>query len=528
MESITKKADQIFSEWDSTVSPGCALAVVKDGEIIYKRGYGMANLEYGVPIRPDTIFHIASISKQFAALAVTLLAREDKLSLEDDIHKYVNEVPDFGEKITIKQLIHHTSGLRDQWEMLVLAGWRMDDVITTQDVLELLSRQKELNFKPGDKHLYCNTGYTLLSVIVERVSGKTLKDFCKERIFKPLGMNKTHFHDDHTLIVPGRAYSYAPAEAGFQKEVLSYATVGATSLFTTVEDLALWDEEFYKGEVLGKDVIKEMHTKGVLNNGEEIDYAYGLSITNYRGLKTVGHSGADAGFRTQLLRFPEQHMSFIVFANLETISPNLLAKKVADIYLEEQFKTSGDNAEEKVIDLPENELEKFSGIYAAQEKTAFLQIKVKDGKLHVVMGNPYALEALGPVKFRVAALPTVKLIFEKIEAGFALQFYMGDKPEKYIQSKVITPAISELKEYCGTYYSPELDVKYVILLKENSLYLKRRKYGENELIPAVKDGFTSSSFYNGDLTFERDEKNQVNAFRSTSGRILNLYFEKIK
>ena len=177
MDSITKKVDQIFSEWDSTISPGCALAVSKDGEIIYKRGYGMANLEYGVPIRPGTIFHIASISKQFAALAVTLLAHDGKLSLEDDIHKYVNEVPDFGEKITIKHLIYHTSGLRDQWEMLVLAGWRMDDVITTQDVLDLLSQQKELNFKPGDKHLYCNTGYTLLSVIVERISGKSTEKF---------------------------------------------------------------------------------------------------------------------------------------------------------------------------------------------------------------------------------------------------------------------------------------------------------------------------------------------------------------
>ncbi|MCW4036925.1 MAG: beta-lactamase family protein, partial [Candidatus Bathyarchaeota archaeon] len=207
MGIINKKIDEIFSEWDRTDSPGSALAVLKDGEIVYKRGYGMANLEYGIPITPTTIFHVASVSKQFTAFAVALLAQEGKLSLDDDVRRYVPDLPDFGETITIRHLIHHISGLRDQWELLIAAGWRMEDVIKTEDVLELVREQKELNFKPGSEYLYCNTGYTLMALIVERVSGKPFRDFCAERIFQPLAMENTHFHDDHKMIVENRAYS---------------------------------------------------------------------------------------------------------------------------------------------------------------------------------------------------------------------------------------------------------------------------------------------------------------------------------
>jgi CubicO group peptidase (beta-lactamase class C family) len=279
MSSIAEEVDEIFSEWDRPDSPGCALAVVKGGEVVYKRGYGMANLEYDVPITPRTIFHVASVSKQFTDFAIAILTDEGRLSLDDEVRAHVPELPDFGEPITIRHLIHHTSGIRDQWELLVAAGWRMDDVITTDDVLELVGRQRELNFRPGSEYLYCNTGYTLMAVIVERVTGSSLREFCAERIFEPLGMLDTHFHDDHREIVRGRAYSYSPREeGGFQHSVLSYATVGATSLFTTVEDLARWDQNFYEAKVGGSAVVDLVQTPGVLNDGERLRYAFGLNI----------------------------------------------------------------------------------------------------------------------------------------------------------------------------------------------------------------------------------------------------------
>lgn len=200
---------RLFEKWDKSDSPGCALGVYKDGQIIYKQGYGMADLENDIPITPATVFHVASMSKQFTAASIVLLAQQGKLSLNDDVHKYLPELPDFGERITIRNLIYHTSGLRDQWDLLDLAGWRYSlDLITDDDVMSVMTRQKELNFKPGDKHVYSNTGYTLLGLIVKRVSGLSLREFSTENIFEPLGMTHTHFRDDHGEIVKHNALGY--------------------------------------------------------------------------------------------------------------------------------------------------------------------------------------------------------------------------------------------------------------------------------------------------------------------------------
>src|SRR5579862_9812223 len=224
---LSASVDALFTTWDQSGAPGAALAVVEDGQIVYTRGYGMANLEYAVPITPSTIFHVASISKQFTSFAINLLALEGRLSLDDDIRTHFPEFGDFGKTITLRHLRHHTSGLRDQWDLLQLAGWRMEDVITEQDILDLAWKQRDLNFAPGAEHLYCNTGYTLLAVIVKRVAGQSLREFAQERIFAPLGMTNTHFHDDHRMVVPNRAYSYALREGGegFEHRVLSFANV---------------------------------------------------------------------------------------------------------------------------------------------------------------------------------------------------------------------------------------------------------------------------------------------------------------
>ncbi len=232
------KIDALFTEHDAWDRPGLAISVVRDGDLQYARGYGCANLEYDIPITPATVFHVASVSKQFTSFSIVLLAEEGKLALDDDVHKYLpDDVPDFGPTITLRHLMSHTSGIRDQWALLAMAGWRLDDVITREHILKLMRRQQDLNFEPGAEYLYSNMGYTLLAEVVAKVSGQSFREFTAERIFKPLGMTHTHFHDDHEEIVPNRAYSYAPDGDGFHKSVLSYANVGATSLFTTAEDL---------------------------------------------------------------------------------------------------------------------------------------------------------------------------------------------------------------------------------------------------------------------------------------------------
>ncbi|MGC9327227.1 MAG: serine hydrolase domain-containing protein, partial [Candidatus Hinthialibacter sp.] len=245
-DELSDRVDSLFSRWAKSDSPGCAAAVMRDGSILYQQGYGMANLEYGIPITPSSIFHIASISKQFTAFAILLLEDEGKLSVEDDIRDYLPEMHDFGETIRIRHLIHHTSGLRDQWELAKIGGWRMDDVITQQHLLNLNFYQKELNFEPGERFVYCNSGYTLLAEIVSRVSGRPFPEFCQIRIFEPMAMKNTHFHMDHQRIVPHRTYSYFPSGEGFTNAPLNFANAGATSLFTTVQDMAKWDQNFYE------------------------------------------------------------------------------------------------------------------------------------------------------------------------------------------------------------------------------------------------------------------------------------------
>jgi CubicO group peptidase (beta-lactamase class C family) len=388
---MSARVDALFAAWNRADTPGCALAIVRDGKIVYEKGYGSANLEYGVPIRPTTIFHVASVSKQFTAMCVHLLAQEGKLALDEDVRKYLPELHDFGKTITIWHLLHHTSGLRDQWNLLTLAGWRMDDVITEQDILRLVWRQRELNFAPGAEELYCNTGYTLLGLIVKRVSGKSLRNFAQERIFQPLGMTATHFHDDHQEIVKNRAASYFPGRGGYRNAVLSFANVGATSLFTTVEDLARWDANFYDGRVGGAKVLEEMLRKGRLNGGVEINYASALQHGRYKGLPTVSHNGADAGFRSVLLRFPEQKFTVIILANAPVFDPSQQSLRVADICLEDALKNgkpvahretvSASEAPEVQMAMTDKQKDEYVGEYYSEELDVFYRVVLRDGQI---------------------------------------------------------------------------------------------------------------------------------------------------
>ncbi len=319
---------------DGMGRPGATVAVQKDGKIIFSKAYGYADLESESKNTPTTIFHIASVSKQFTAFAIALLADQGKLSLNDDIRKYIPEMHDFGDVITINHLVHHTSGLRDQWNLLVMAGWQMDDVITQKQIMRVISRQKELNFKPGEEYVYCNTGFTLLAEIVSRVTGENFADWTKKNIFDPLEMKDTQFYMDHERIVKNRAYSYQPAvEGGYKKSVLNYANAGATSLFTTVEDLSLWAINFETMKVGNSKVMEMMNQRFVLNRGDTIHYALGQVITKYKGLKAISHGGGDAGYRTFLLRFPDQHVSISAFSNLASFGTGELSYALADIVL---------------------------------------------------------------------------------------------------------------------------------------------------------------------------------------------------
>ncbi|MFZ5823997.1 MAG: serine hydrolase domain-containing protein [Bacillota bacterium] len=386
------QVDALFADWDKPDSPGAALVIIHEGQIVYRRGYGSANLEYGIPISPATVFHVASVSKQFTAAAIALLAERGSLSLDDTVQTHLPEVPDFGHPITIRHLIHHTSGLRDQWEILRLAGWRMDDVITQKQIMQIACRQRDLNFPPGSEYLYCNTGYTFLAEIVARVSGRSFRQFTQEQIFQPLGMRSTHFHDDHEEIVPHRAYSYKPdGKGGFKHSVLNYANVGATSLFTTADDLARWLLNFELPVVGTPALIQQLHQRFTLTSGETIPYAFGLNHTQYRGVPCVGHSGWDAGFKSFAGRFPEQRLGVVLLTNLVTFNPYDLAGKVAVAYLGDQVAWGPEEPPAPPaatpptawLELSADQLRPFAGSYYSEELDISYQITPEAGALLV-------------------------------------------------------------------------------------------------------------------------------------------------
>ncbi len=536
-DTLSERVDALFRPWDRAGSPGAAVAIIRDGEIVYSRGYGMANLEYDIPITPSTIFHIASVSKHFTAFAIMLLAEEGKLSLDDDIRKYLPEVPDFGTTITLRHLIHHTSGLRDQWELLAMAGWRLDDVITQEHILKMVRHQRELNFTPGEEYLYSNTGYTLLATVVERVSGQSFRHFTDERIFQPLGMTSTHFHDDHERIVRNRAYSYAPQpDGGYRNSPLNYANAGATSLFTTVEDLAKWDRNFDEPQVGSPVLLTQMLQPGVLNSGRQLDYAFALSVGEYRGLRTVGHSGADAGYRSYYVRFPEQRLSVVVLSNLSTFNPVRMALRVADFYLADQFPqrttplAEGAMENPRPVQLNERELREKVGLYANPATDEFRRIALRDGKLMLMIRPGYELTPIAHNRFLVVGSPNrVEMEFEPVGQGESAPFRLrekvnGGEPAIYEATVALTPA--QLREYSGTYSSEELGTSYKIVVRDNRLVAEHRRHEDTVLNPTLRDRFLGDNWWLRRVQFTRDAQNRVNGFRVTVGRVRDLRFEK--
>jgi CubicO group peptidase (beta-lactamase class C family) len=429
--------DQVFADYDRPDSPGCALGIYRSGRIVYARGYGVANLEQGVPITPTSVFDIGSTSKQFTAMSIALLAREGRLSLDDDIRKWIPEMPEYARRITIRHLLHHTSGIRDYLTLMSLRGTNFDGVTTDRDALGLIVRQRATNFEPGSEYLYSNSGYFLLGEIVRRVSGTSLATFAQGRIFAPLGMRQTHIHDDHTMIVPHRATGYAPRPGGgFRIDMSGFEQTGDGSVMTTVEDLLFWDRNFYAPTVGDTALLRVLLTQGRLTRGDTLAYAMGLVVGSRRGLRYVRHGGAWAGYRAELLRFPDHHTSIACLCNLASARPSTLADRVADIVLGQAFAsaqtapgaTSATRAATATVDstppdprlashrTPE-QLAPYTGNYYSDELDATFTITAQGGTLvaRTTTGEPRILRSTGADTF--SDDEEVTFTFERDHAG---------------------------------------------------------------------------------------------------------------
>ena len=442
----TDKVDALFERWDRVDFPGAALGIFQDGRIVYARGYGSANLEYNIPITPQTVFRVGSVSKQFTAMCIALLAEQGKLSLDDDIRKFLPEIHAYIPPVTIRHMIHHTSGIRDYLVLQALAGRSGGYFFTSPEVIDLLARQRELNFKPGDRYSYSNSGYFLLAEIIGRASGMKPREFAKRYIFDPLGMTSTHFHGDINEIVKNRASGYIPIVGDrFKIHMTQLDMIGDGGIYTTVEDFFKWDQNFYNNKLGNetKDLIDLVLTTAQLNDGKKIDYAFGLVVNEYRGLKSISHSGSFVGYQAHYIQFPNQKFSVVILSNLGSFEPDGIAIKIADVYLADQFTESieKDDVEEDlspqikppIKTLSTDALAEFVGTYYTDELDATAILKMKDDKLSMKLGrHESSAEAISIDSFMTTymnddaySLGTRRIDFKRDEkrnvAGFVMQ-----------------------------------------------------------------------------------------------------------
>ncbi|HEV7766490.1 MAG TPA: serine hydrolase domain-containing protein [Thermoanaerobaculia bacterium] len=519
-----QQIDALFQPWDSRTTPGCAVAVSLSGSLDYARGYGIADLENDIPITPRSIFPAASISKQFTAFSVGLLVQDGKLSLEDDIRKYVPEIPDYGRTITIDHLIHHTSGLREQGQLLNLSGWRGGDPSTEDDILQVLSRQRRLSFEPGSEIVYTNVAYTLLGLIVRRVSGQSLKAFAEDRIFKPLDMVDTHFGDDRTAVVPRRAPGYSlRAAGGWSVNVATSSDhYGAGGLFTTVGDLLKWEQNLIDGRVGSPALIAWTQTSGKLNDGTETGYGAGLILRDYRGLRTVSHDGLDGGTRTEAVLFPDQRLAIVALCNSSTVEPTSLTRKVADLYLSDQMRGP---ALAPIVEASDAEQSVWAGVYWNPSTDEVVQIEWKDGALRQV-GSATPFVPIGDGVFRPNDLAHEwRFVRSAADGQPELRIRDAWRTQRvFTRVSLPLPDVAALNAFVGQYHSEETEMTYTARVSDGRLRLSWPRQQDFALDPIGGDRFVSSR---GTVTFIRTASGDVAGFTISHRRMRRLFAERV-
>lgn len=519
--------DTLFRLYNRSNGPGCAVGIVRDGKLIFTKGYGMANLEYDIPITPTTVFDIASVSKQFAGLAISTLIQEGKINLDDDIRKYIAEVPKFAKPITIRHLVHHTSGLRDWPEALNMAGWRWDEVFSFDDIMRMVRHQKDLNFEPGERYSYSNTGYNLLALLVEKVSGKSFVQWTDEAIFKPLQMSDSRLLSDYTKVIKNLAYSYSPAGNEFVKSPSALTAYGSSSLFTTVADLSKWIVNFDEQINLKNPVYIRMLTEGMLNNGENVPYGYGLGHGKDRGLNTISHTGGWAGYRTILTNYPDEKLSIIILGNESRFNVNRYASAVATVLLKNKFKGAKitvDNLKAApTIRLNPALAKKYEGIYQLGPGWAVTLSEEHDSLMVQATGEPkFPTQAKSDSTIWIDAYAASMTFVTDKTGSVNLLKYKDILAKRIIPWK---PNPTEFPLFVGTYYSPELAAEYSVDLTDGKLKLHHRRLGDFDLRVdlAQVDGFSNDI---GTIRFVKNAQKKVTGFMLSGGRVKNMWFEK--
>lgn len=506
--------DALFANW-TDATPGCAVGVSAGGEIVLERAYGMADLEHGVPNAPDTIFEAGSVSKQFTAMAVLLLAKDGKLSLDDPVRRYIPELPELNAPITIRQMLQHTSGLRDWGSVEDIAGWpRGSRVYTHAHVLDIVARQSALNFEPGTRWSYSNSGYNLAVILVSRVAGEPFAEFTRKRIFEPLGMTHTSWRDDFTRIVRGRAVAYAASAEGYKTDMPFENVHGNGGLLTTVGDLLRWNRNFTAPRVGDAALLEQAQTPGKFSGGREHGYGFGLTIGRYKGLREHRHSGTTASYRAYLSRFPDADVSVALLCNAGDSMPRKTLHEVADLYLSDALKPDPAPA---AVDIPDDDLDALAGLYRNYERGEVIRI-ARDG--HALrLGDDTPLIALSRTRFTDRDGTFIEYHGHgevALDEGSGVTSTFGKATQ-------VQPTEAQLAPLAGSYTSDDAEVSLRVALHDGLLEIRRRPDAVFRLTPLYKDAFESEL---GTIIFRRDDAGRAIAFSVAQDRVWDLRFKR--
>jgi CubicO group peptidase (beta-lactamase class C family) len=511
--ALAARVDAMFAQHNQAPGPGLALAVVRDGQVLLRRGYGLANIEHRVPITPSTVFDVASVSKQFTGLAVAMLVQQGRVRMSDDIRTHIPELPDLGRRITVAHLVHHTSGLRDWPGTLAVGGWRFDDVISFDQILAMAYHQRDLNFAPGAEHMYSNTGYNLLAEMVQRVTGRPFRAWTHEQLFAPLGMTATHFRDDHTEVIADRAFGYARMDGGYRHSPNNLTALGSSSLFSSVDDLARWMINFDRATVGGRAAMDLMRTKGRLNDGTEISYAFGIVHGRHRGLPMLTHSGSWASFRTFLAWLPEQRFGVVVLANSGSIDVQNAVIRITDIYLERELAAAQASAPAPATPtaalVPPATPDEITGMYRLGTGW-YVRIRRQ--------GDAFTAQATHEEAVPMTQRSRSEFWVESYRASMLFPADAAGKVTRLEYRGIRAPKVEDvprpagrLDAYAGEYESAELGTAYRVAVRNGALEMHHRRHGTIPLAWIRGDEFGSTTWFMRSVSFQRDAAGTVTA-----------------
>ncbi|MGD9590162.1 MAG: serine hydrolase domain-containing protein [Pyrinomonadaceae bacterium] len=517
-----ERAFERASKANSMPAPGCAVGVSLNGESVFEKAFGLAEIEHNVPNTAQTIFESGSVAKQFTAAALVLLEQEGKLKIDDPVRKYIPELPDYGSPLTIRHLLNHTAGLRDWGSVMALTGaGRGNRVITQTIALDVIYRQKGLDFKPGDEYSYSNSGYQLAAEIVERIAKQKFPAFVEERFFKPLGMKNSSWRDDYQRLVPGRAQAYSRQgqNAPWQLNMPIMSVYGNGGMLTTVGDWLKWNA-MLDSRSMGAPLVEALETQGVLNDGRKISYALGLQVGEYRGLRDVSHGGSTAGYQTFLARYPDQKVSVAVLCNGTSPSAGGLATSVTNEIFG-PFPQSSPPSAADAIELKPEEMQKYVGLWR-HEKTRFPdRIVLQDGKL-MMDGTP--ITPLSDGTFRLGPL-TIRFTMGADGRASIAEANNGGAITRFIAEPEWKPAAADLASFAGEWHSEEAQAFLTIAVEGDKAFVVQRPVARFQLTPLYKDHFSSANFV---VWFTRDRSGKIDKMHIGTGRLRDMPFERLK